>query len=475
MKSFFDHSAKIICTIGPASDSEKILKELIIAGMDIARLNFSHGTHEEHLQKIIRIRKIARQLGKPIAILQDLQGPKIRIGRFKKAPIHLKPGDLFTITVKDILGDQKQVSTTYKNLPNDVQPGDTILVNDGLIKLRVLSKTETDVNCEVVNGGSLYDRRGINLPGVKISEPSLTDKDKNDVLFGLEHGVDYVALSFVRDAQSILELRDFMGDKAVPIIAKLEKPEALENLDSIIDLADGIMVARGDLGVEISSEKVPSVQKRIIEQCLLKNKPVITATQMLDSMMVHPIPTRAEATDVANAIFDGSDALMLSGETAFGNYPVKSVQTMNAIIKESEKHRQFFRLNPDQRIVNTLQDFSTSICHSAYHSAKEINAKYIVVLTRSGYTALKMSNFRPEVPILALTNNEKTYQKMSLYWGVIPQLIQNEIIISDDLTDLESILKKGHWISNGDRLVIVAGSSRQRGGTNLLRLHEVHF
>jgi len=276
MKALFDHRAKIICTIGPASEDENILRTLIQSGMDIARLNFSHGSHQEHLQKIECIRKVSDELGKPVAILQDLQGPKIRIGKFKQAPIQLKPGDLFTITTRNILGDQHQVSTTYKNLPHDVQPGDTILVNDGLIKLSVKSKTKTDVLCEVVNGGSLYDRRGINLPGVKISEPSLTEKDKQDVLFGLEHRIDYVALSFVRDAESILELRDFMGDRAVPIIAKLEKPEALENLDAIIDAADGVMVARGDLGVEISSEKVPSVQKTIIEKCLLKNKPVIT-------------------------------------------------------------------------------------------------------------------------------------------------------------------------------------------------------
>ena len=474
METFYDHKAKIICTIGPASEDEQTLEALIKAGMDIARLNFSHGTHEEHRQKILKIRQISKKLGKPIAILQDLQGPKIRIGKFKKAPIHLKPGDTFTITTRDVLGDESTVSTTYKNLPHDVQIGDAILVNDGLIKLKVKSKTETDIICEVLNGGSLYDRRGINLPGVKISEPSLTEKDKDDLLFGLAQGIDYVALSFVRDAQGIYDMRAFMTEKAVPIIAKLEKPEALENLDAIIQAADGVMVARGDLGVEISTEKVPSVQKTIIEKCLLKNKPVITATQMLDSMMVHPIPTRAEATDVANAIFDGSDAVMLSGETAFGDFPVESVRTMNSIIKESEKHPQYFRVNPDKRIENILQDFSTSICHSAYHSACEIRAKFIVVLTRSGFTALKMSNFRPEVPILALTSNHRTFRKMCLYWGVIPVFVEKEIFMSEDLKELEGVLKAGNWIKRGDKLVIVAGSSRQQGGTNLLRLHETN-
>ncbi|NOX87915.1 MAG: pyruvate kinase [Calditrichaeota bacterium] len=473
MKNFFDHKAKIICTIGPTSEDEETLKKLIVAGMDIARLNFSHGTHEEHRQKIERIRKIADELQKPVAIMQDLQGPKIRIGKFKNPPIHLKPGDRFTITTREILGDQSIVSTTYKRLPNDVQPGDNILVNDGLIKLRVKSKAHEDVICEVINGGSLYDRRGINLPGVKISEPSLTKKDKNDVLFGVEHEVDYVALSFVRNARSIAELRKFLGDRAVPIVAKLEKPEALQNLDAIIAEADGVMVARGDLGVEISTEKVPSVQKKIIEKCMIMNKPVITATQMLDSMMVHPIPTRAEANDVANAIFDGSDAVMLSGETAFGKYPLESVQMMNAIIKESESHRSYFRLNPDASLRNVEHDFATSICHSAYHSAEEIKAQYIVVLTRSGYTARKMSNFRPTVPVLALTSNEKTYRRMSLYWGVVPILIEHELFITEDLVDLQNVLEKKGWIKAGDRLVIVAGSSREQGGTNLLRLHKV--
>ncbi len=474
MKELFDHKAKIVCTIGPASEDEAMLRKLILAGMDIARLNFSHGTHEEHLRKMERIRKVSGELGKPVAIMQDLQGPKIRIGTFKKPPIHLKAGDKFTITTRPVEGDQTIVSTTYQNLPFDVKPGDYILVNDGLIKLKVLSTDKENVHCEVVNGGSLYDRRGINLPGVKISEPSLTEKDKEDLKFGLEHQVDYVALSFVRDAESIVQLRQFMGDRAVPIVSKLEKPEALENLDAIIQESDAVMVARGDLGVEISTEKVPSVQKQIIEKCMAYSKPVITATQMLDSMMVNPRPTRAEATDVANAIFDGSDAVMLSGETAFGKYPLESVQMMNAIIRESEKHRNYFRLNPDQE-SQTLQEhrFSYSICHAAAHAAEEIGARYIVVLTRSGYTARTMSHFRPSVPILALTSSLKTFRRMSLYWGVIPIFVANDLFITEDLSDLQWLLSQDGWIKNEDRLIIIAGSSRKQGGTNLLRLHEV--
>ncbi len=473
MEGVFDHKAKIVCTIGPASESEEMLKKLMLAGMDIARLNFSHGTHEEHLRKMERIRKVAKELNKPVAILQDLQGPKIRIGKFKNPPINLKQGDRFTITTRPVLGDQTIVSTTYKNLPNDVKPGDQILVNDGLIKLKVISTTAEDVLCEVVNGGSLYDRRGINLPGVKISEPSLTEKDKDDLAFGLEHGVDYVALSFVRDAESVRELRSLIGERRVPIVAKLEKPEALENLDEIIAESDAIMVARGDLGVEISAEKVPSVQKEIIEKCLTYSKPVITATQMLDSMMVHPMPTRAEATDVANAIFDGSDAVMLSGETAFGKYPLESVQMMHSIITESEHHREYFRPTPHTIPETKEHLFSYSVCHAACNAAQEINARYIVVLTRSGYTARAMSHFRPPVPILALTSDEKTYRRMSLYWGIIPIFLAYDIFVADDLSDLINPLAKQGWVASGDKLVVIAGSSRQQGGTNLMRLHEV--
>ncbi len=473
MKELFDHKAKIVCTIGPASESETMLRKLILAGMDIARLNFSHGTHQEHLRKIERIRKISGELGKPVAIMQDLQGPKIRIGTFKNPPVNLKQGDKFTITTRPIVGDQTIVSTTYQHLPLDVKPGDSILVNDGLIKLKVLSTDAENVYCEVVNGGSLYDRRGINLPGVKISEPSLTEKDKDDLKFGLDHQVDYVALSFVRDAESVAQLRSFMGERAVPIVSKLEKPEALQNLDAIIQESDAVMVARGDLGVEISTEKVPSVQKEIIEKCLMYSKPVITATQMLDSMMVNPRPTRAEATDVANAIFDGSDAVMLSGETAFGKYPLESVEMMKSIIRESERHRQYFRLNPDREVTLQEHRFSYSICHAASRAAEEIGARYIVVLTRSGYTARTMSHFRPSVPILALTSNLKTFRRMSLYWGVVPIFVANDLFISEDLSDLQWLLSQDGWIKNEDRLIIIAGSSRKQGGTNLLRLHEV--
>ena len=465
--------AKIVCTIGPASESEAMLERLIKAGMNVARLNFSHGTHQEHLRKIKRIRKVARRLDAPVAILQDLQGPKIRIGKFENPPVLLNPGDLFTITTDDILGNEHIVSTSYKKLADDVEPGDFILVNDGLIKLKVVEKKAPDIFCEVVNGGSLYDRRGINLPGVKISEPSLTDKDKDDLLFGLDSGIDLVALSFVRDAESIHQLREFMGERKVPIVAKLEKPEALDNLDAIIEATNIVMVARGDLGVEISAERVPVVQKQIIEKCLQAGKSVITATQMLDSMMVNPVPTRAETSDVANAVFDGSDAVMLSGETAFGKYPLESVKMMRSIIEEAEQNETYFRFHPAEVRINQKRTFSQSVCHAAYYSSIEINARHIIVFTETGHTAQQMSNLRPSVPILVLTGNRETYNRMALLWGVTPALIGRKIEIGKNLHMLETYLKENEYVKKGDNLVIIAGSSKEIGGTDMLRLHTV--
>ncbi len=465
--------AKIICTIGPASDSLEMLTKLAEAGMNIARLNFSHGTHEEHLQKIKRIRKVSKLTGKTIAILQDLQGPKIRIGTFENPPIQLVPGDLFTLTTDDVQGNEHIVSSSYKKLSKDVKPGDYILVNDGLIKLKVQQIKGSDIFCEVVNGGSLYDRRGINLPGVKVSEPSLTAKDKRDLEFGLKHGVDYVALSFVRDAESILQVKKFIGKHNVPVIAKLEKPEALENLDAIIETTDAVMVARGDLGVEISASMVPVVQKNIIEKCLLAGKPVITATQMLDSMMVNPVATRAETSDVANAVFDGSDAVMLSGETAFGKYPLESVKYMAAIIRDAEANKSYFRKNLVLRQKNECRSFSRSVCQAAYYSTKELEASLIIVFTESGHTAQMMSNLRPLARILALSGNKQALNKMTLLWGITPSLITKKIEIIKDLKILETYLKENSYVKSGDNVVIMAGTSTKEGGTNMLRLHQI--
>ncbi|HED10947.1 MAG TPA: pyruvate kinase [Caldithrix abyssi] len=464
--------AKIICTIGPACNSDEMLEALMKNGMNIARLNFSHGSHESHLDNMERIRKISRRLNIPIAILMDLQGPKIRIGTFADGPVRVKAGELFTITTDDIPGDQYKVSTTYKNLPNDVKPDDNILINDGLIQMKVQKTTATDVFCEVVIGGILYDRKGINLPGVEISEASLTEKDLRDLQFGLEHGVDYVALSFVREAADIRDIKERMGSRAVPVVAKIEKPEAVENIDAIIAETDAVMVARGDLGVEISAQKVPVVQKMIIEKCQLAGLPVITATQMLDSMMANPVPTRAEASDVANAIFDGSDAVMLSGETAFGKYPLESVSMMSHIILEAEKGG-YFRINRESVSGRRPMSASRSICHVANVSADDIGANAIVVFTESGFTGRVMSKNRPHVPILALTSHTASYRRMALYWGVEPSLIEKKVDLDTDIAGFEKHLKKAGLVKSGDKLIIVAGSSIEEGATNMMRIHRV--
>ena len=466
--------AKIICTIGPASNTEETITKLVKSGMDVARLNFSHGTHEDHLKNIELIRKVSEKLGKPIAILLDLQGPKIRIGHFGDGPVRVKHGEEFTITTEDVRGNHNKVSTSYKHLPNDVHPDDNILINDGLVRLKVKETTKKEVICKVEIGGILYDRKGINLPGVMVSEPSLTNKDKEDLEFGLKHGVDYVALSFVRQASDIRNLKQYLGEKAVPVVAKIEKPEAISNIDNIISETDVIMVARGDLGVEISAEKVPVMQKMIIEKCLKAGIPVITATQMLDSMMANPVPTRAEASDVANAIFDGSDAVMLSGETAFGKYPVESVAMMSNIIKEAEKGK-YYRLGTERRASMTSGPLSSSrsICHVAFISANDIKADYIVVFTESSFTGRIISKYRPEVPIIGVTPDEKSLRKMALYWGVTPTLVDSRLGIHDDLKELEDHLKKNKLAKTGDKIVVTAGAYSEEGGTNMIRLHRL--
>ncbi len=468
-----ERKSKLVCTIGPACQSEEMLTKLFESGMDVARLNFSHGTHEDHLKSINLIRKLSKKLEKPVSILQDLQGPKIRVGKFKKPPISLIVDSEFTLTTRDVAGNSDEVSITYKNLPNDVKQGDDILINDGLIRLNVIDKNDTDVKCRVVVGGPLYDHKGVNLPGVTISEPSLTPKDRKDLAFGMEHGVDYVALSFVRDAASIYDIKKVIGENKIPVVAKLEKPEALDNLNEIIDATDVVMVARGDLGVEISTQKVPVVQKRIIELCKKKSVPVITATQMLDSMIVNPIPTRAEASDVANAIFDGTDAVMLSGETAFGKYPVESVRMMDSIVREAEAHSEYFRLKHSDQDIRKTASFSRSICDAAYHSAQDIAAKFIVVFSESGYTAMEMSKLRPKIPIVALTSQLRTLFRLPLIWGTLSFQLSKKMHIESNIDELENYLKSKHLVKPGDKIVIIAGFSMNIGGTNYLRLHEI--
>ena len=424
---------KIVCTIGPATNSEERLEQLMRAGMNVARLNFSHGTHDEHAAVIERIRKISARLDCSIAILQDLQGPKIRVGSLQGGqPVQLVDGAQVTITIRPVTGDAQTIPTTYTHLPQDVKPGDRILLDDGLMELRVLDTGATDVRCQVVHGGLLKEHKGINLPGVAVSAPALTEKDRDDLRFGIMHGVDYVALSFVRRPEDVLTAKQLIAQLqaeqsrkhthapvSIPLIAKLEKPEAVAHLDDILEVVDGVMVARGDLGVEMPPEKVPLLQKRIIARCNDLGLPVITATQMLESMVTNPRPTRAEASDVANAILDGTDSVMLSAETATGAYPIEAVQMMVRIALETEAGDSTARQPQCQRLTQ-----EHAVSHAARALSEEASVKAIVVLTRSGTSARLISKDRPRRPILAYTSSERIYRQLALWWGVWPHCIE---------------------------------------------------
>jgi pyruvate kinase len=472
---------KIVCTIGPATNSEEQLEKLIRAGMNVARLNFSHGTQQDHALVIERLRTIANRLACPIAILQDLQGPKIRTGSLEGGqPVRLVDGTTITITTRQIPGNAQVISTTYKALPQDVKPGDRILLDDGLMELRVLSSNETDVQCQVVHGGLLKEHKGINLPGVAVSAPALTEKDRDDLKFGVMHDVDYVALSFVRKPEDVLTakhyIRQFLAEKAstsdqetIPLIAKLEKPEAVARLDEILDVVDGVMVARGDLGVEMAPEKVPLIQKRIITRCNDLGLPVITATQMLESMVTNPRPTRAEASDVANAILDGTDAVMLSAETATGAYPIEAVQMMDRIALETEA---------DNRTAQQPQCKRFSQAHAVSHAARalteEASVQAIVVFTRSGASAHLISKDRPRTPIFAYTPYEDVYHQLALWWGVWPQRSAFMGTTEDLIATVEQRLQDDNLLPYGAYVVIMGGipiASQAR--TNFVKLHRL--
>ncbi len=467
--------AKIVATIGPASDSFETIKELIQAGMDVARLNFSHGDHDSHAKIIARIRKASRVMGKPVAIMQDLQGLKIRTGRLEnKKSVELKAGQRFVITTEAIKGNQERVSTSYALLPQDVDSGNRVLLSDGLIELRVKSTTDTEVECEVVDGGTLAETQGINLPGVRISAPVVTDKDLKDLAFGVEHQVDCVALSYIQGPEDILRLREAFSsqDRDIPIIAKLETPMAIENLEAILEVCDAVMVARGDLGVELAPERVPVIQKQVISRANQMGKAVITATQMLESMVTNPRPTRAEASDVANAIFDGTDAVMLSSETTKGRYPVESVVMMARIIDEAERAGSRTRAGRPQ----TTEDlsFPEAVCNAAFHASKSINARAIVALTQTGSTARMISKFRPSADIFGLTPHSRVMNRMALYWGVQPLQMPEIANVEQLIEELEKLLLKIGLVSAGDKLVILTGGTIvQEGGTTLMKLHEV--
>jgi pyruvate kinase len=462
--------AKIVCTLGPSTSSPEMIDKLVRCGMDVARLNFSHGTPEEHAAHFSAVRRASAHHEKPIAIIADLQGPKIRTGALEHGrPIRLRFGQRFIITTRNIAGTAEGVSTTFRALPESVHKGDRILLHDGEIALRVISVRGPEVITQVENGGELAEHQGINLPGVKLRIPSLTPKDRKDLAFALQLGANYVALSFVRTAADVRAGKAIIGraGKDTPVISKLEKPEAIDNLDEILSVTDSVMVARGDLGVEMSLEKVPVVQKQIIARSRNALVPVITATQMLDSMQKSPRPTRAEASDVANAVFDGSDALMLSGETAAGMYPLESVEMMDRIIRQAEASVTDL-LRPDRYAEMQI---SEAIAEAICHAAEELNMKAIAVFTESGSAARLVSKYRPRAPIIAFSPNQETRRRLSMLWGVLPRSIQRVHNIDQLAKAAEDRLKEERLVKRGDTVGIIAGTPLgTTGSTNLMRL-----
>lgn len=467
--------AKIVCTLGPASNTPERIGELMDAGMSVVRLNFSHGTHEDHLKVLQAVRAEADKRGRAIAVLLDLQGPKIRVGRFETGAVELKVGAPFTITTDtSVMGTQERVSTSYAGLPGDVRPGDQILLDDGYLSLTVTQVLGREVHTVVVAGGTLKNNKGINLPGVDVSAPALSEKDRTDIQFALRHNVDYVALSFVRRAEDVIEAKQLLTADgiSIPVIAKIEKPQALDRLADIIDAANGIMVARGDLGVELGPEKVPLWQKKMIEETNRRGKIVITATQMLESMITQPRPTRAEASDVANAVLDGTDALMLSGETASGHNPVEAVRTMARIIREVE-HSAYYRQNIESPKIE-LAVSANAIAHAAVTAAQAMKIKVIAAVTGTGGVVRLLSEYRPEAHIVALTSNNVTYRRLAAIWGVEPVLIGPAVSTEELIELVEDTLTSRQLAKPGESVCITmsvpVGSGLQ---TNMLKIHQI--
>lgn len=468
---------KIVCTIGPASESEKVLKELFQNGLNVCRLNFSHGSHEEHKQRIDNIKKVREELKMPIGIMLDTKGPEIRLGDFKDGTIEIEEGDIFTITTRDILGDKSIISVSYNGLPNDIGKGSRILIDDGLVEFKVMEVMGgTDIKCIAMNNGTLKNHKGVNVPGVKINLPAVTKKDIDDILFGIENGIDFIAASFVRKAADVLEIRKILEENnvnTIEIISKIENQEGVDNIDEILAVSDGIMVARGDLGVEIQTEVMPLVQKELIRKSNLAGKPVITATQMLDSMMRNPRPTRAEVTDVANAILDGSSAIMLSGETAAGKYPVESVKTMYNIAKSTEDSLDYGEILNSKVAISEIST-TNAIGKATCTTAMDLGASAIITATSSGYTSKAISKFRPKAPIIAATTTESVMRRLSLVWGVYPVLSPYSNS-TDDVIELsiQSTVDEG-YVKEGDLIVVTAGIPvGTAGSTNLIKVHTI--
>ncbi len=466
--------AKIVATLGPASNTEAVIREMVRAGVDVIRLNFSHGSYEGKLAVMQMARKVSREEGKPLCILGDLQGPKIRTAELKDhQPVLLKAGERLTITPREVPGTAALVGTTFKTLAENVEQGSRILLSDGLIELRVHGVDGADVVCEIVNGGLLGEHKGINLPGIPVRVPSLTEKDAEDLEFALKNGVDAIAVSFVRTAEDVRLVRnrvEALGGETW-IVAKLEKPQAIEHLDAILTAADAIMVARGDLGVELPPEQVPAIQKHIIRRAAEFRKPVITATQMLESMIENPRPTRAEVSDVANAVYDGTDAVMLSGESAVGKYPVEAVSMMARIVLDAERHIKEDGYNERRKQRRTHLSIAETICEATAHAADDLDLRAIALFTESGSTALHISKYHPAAPIFAFSANEATINRISLLWGATP-IRCPKVNSTEELVEMaENMLKQGGYVRNRDVIAVVAGTRTKSGSTNFLRLH----
>ncbi len=466
---------KIICTLGPSTDKEGVLRDLIANGMNVARFNFSHGSHEEHLGRFEKLKALREELGKPVAALLDTKGPEIRLKDFKNGVENLVAGQTFTLTTRDVEGTNEICSITYKDLPMDVEPNGTIMLDDGLIKLQIQTVNDTDIVCTVLNNGKIKNKKGVNVPGVHLSMPYMSQRDKDDIIFGIQQGYDFIAASFVRTAQDVYDIRNLLNqyDSNIRIIAKIENREGVNNIDSILAAADAVMVARGDLGVEIDFTELPGIQKTIIDRSFSFGKPIVTATQMLDSMMVNPRPTRAEISDVANAIYDGTSAIMLSGETAAGAYPVEALKTMSAIAERTEQEGFHLRgrtmdSNPGKISV------SDATAHAACLTARDVNAAAIVTVSESGTTARLLSKYRPQQPIIACVMREQVQRQLSLSWGITP-LMMSLAHSTDELIEMSTALaKENGYLHNGELAVVTAGVPvGVSGTTNMIKIHMV--
>ena len=465
---------KIICTLGPSTDKGDVLRELIANGMNVARFNFSHGSYEEHGGRLANLKALREELGKPVAALLDTKGPEIRLKEFKNGVEMLEAGQTFTLTTREVEGTKEICSVTYKDLPHDVHEGGTIMLDDGLIMLRIEKVTDTDITCTVLNSGKIKTKKGVNVPGVHLSMPYLSQKDREDIIFGIQNGFDFIAASFVRTAQDVYDIRNLLNeyDSNIRIIAKIENREGVNNIDSILSAADAVMVARGDLGVEIDFTELPGIQKSVIDRSFSFGKPIVTATQMLDSMMVNPRPTRAEISDVANAIYDGTSAIMLSGETAAGAYPVEALKTMSAIAERTENEVHY----RDNRLTDTTGQISVSdaTAHAACLTAKDVNASAIVTVSESGNTARLLSKYRPTQPIIACVMNEQVQRQLSLSWG-ITSLLMGPAKSTDELIEMSTALaQKNGYLHNGELAVVTAGVPvGVSGTTNMIKIHMV--